>query len=121
MLLVGSSFSLSMLFSCSVVSFPRLTCVTATAVQIFSVCRVFSTCCVLCHTKKTKGITKKKSWRAWLERLVAGSGIGGGQDETWEPGDDPTEASGDGALMKAVRLLGARLLGLSDPPKAPIG
>lgn len=27
----------------------------------------------------------------------------------------------EGALLKAVRLLGSRLLGLSDPPKASIG
>lgn len=69
----------------------------------------------------------KKSWRAWLERLVAGGpGAGGDQAEAASGaaggGDgDGVDEGGEGALMKVVRVLGARLLGLSDPPKAPIG
>lgn len=62
----------------------------------------------------TKGINKKKNWRGWLERLVTA----GGDEEEEEGAGGP---SPEGALLKAVRLLGSRLLGLSDPPKAPIG
>lgn len=66
----------------------------------------------------------KKSWRAWLERLVAagpGAGGAGGQEEEEDGAGGGAGVSSEGGLMKAVRVLGARLLGLSDPPKAPIG
>eukprot|EP00752_Nemacystus_decipiens_P002088 g1998.t1 len=74
---------------------------------------------------REKSMTKK-SWRAWLERLVAGGpgagGVGGQAEEEEEEGAGNAAGVGsEGALMKAVRVLGARLLGLSDPPKAPIG
>ncbi|CAM9879088.1 unnamed protein product [Ectocarpus sp. 6 AP-2014] len=63
---------------------------------------------------REKGANKKKTWRGWLERLVA---AGAEEEEEDRVGGGETE----GALLKAVRLLGSRLLGLSDPPKASIG
>ena len=58
----------------------------------------------------------------WLERLVAGGpGAGGDEAEEADGAGGGAGAGNEGALMKAVRVLGARLLGLSDPPKAPIG
>eukprot|EP00903_Cladosiphon_okamuranus_P011658 g10966.t1 len=70
---------------------------------------------------REKNMTKK-SWRAWLERLVAcGPGAGVGQEEEADGADGGAGQGNEGAMMKAVRVLGARLLGLSDPPKAPIG
>lgn len=70
------------------------------------------------HAAATKGINKKRTWRGWLEGLVA---AGREEEELEGDGEDETEASPEGALLKAVRLLGSRLLGLSDPPKASIG
>ncbi|CAM9550175.1 unnamed protein product, partial [Scytosiphon promiscuus] len=72
---------------------------------------------------REKGTIKKKSWRAWLERLIAGGPSAGEAGETGSDGDEVVgeEASAEGALMKAVRVLGARLLGLSETPKAAIG
>lgn len=76
------------------------------------------------HTNTNEGMAKK-SWRAWLERLVAAGpgagGVGGQPEDEDGAGGGGAGVGSEGALMKAVRVLGARLLGLSDPPKAPIG
>ncbi|CAM9623507.1 unnamed protein product [Ectocarpus sp. 4 AP-2014] len=64
---------------------------------------------------REKGSSKKKTWRGWLERLVAA----GAEEEEEE--DRAGGGETEGALLKAVRLLSSRLLGLSDPPKASIG
>lgn len=54
--------------------------------------------------------------------MTGGPGAGSGQAEEMDGGaGGGAGVGGEGALMKAVRVLGARLLGLSDPPKAPIG